>query len=79
MGYAPFGGEYSISEIFHRGTGSNNHSGSINLNIQDDVMKKMKVDKLKAELSKRGINRGRLKKDLVDKLMRAMVENSDCK
>ena len=42
--------------------------------IQDDIMKKMKVDESRAELNKRGINRGGLKVGLVDKLMRTMME-----
>ena len=42
--------------------------------IDDDEIKKMKVDSLKAELRKRGISTSGKKAELVDKLKKAMVD-----
>ena len=51
-------------------------TGSVNVfvSITDTEIGKMKVDDLRAELTKRGISKNGLKKELVEKLTRAMAD-----
>ena len=46
--------------------------------ITDQDIQKVKIDQLRAELTKRGINKNGLEKDLVEKLVREIADKVPC-
>ena len=46
--------------------------------IENEVLQKMKVDELKSELDKRGLSKTGLKKDLLERMYKAMDEGTPC-
>ena len=46
--------------------------------IENEILNKMKVDELKSELDKRGLSKTGLKKDLLERMYKAMDEGTPC-